>query len=105
LLGLFSFGGSLCYSGPWSSTLALVCFFFGLFRVFGGCVFVARSLFLFFLLVVCTNRILCLSSFLLCASVRWAGYFCFEIGSWCLAAILFDVIWCSLVYQWRGVPC
>jgi len=25
---------------------------------------------------------------------RRVGYFCFEIGSWCLAAILFGVIWC-----------
>jgi len=45
LLRVFSFGGRFCYSGPWSSSLALVCSF-GLFRVFGGCVAVARSLFL-----------------------------------------------------------
>jgi len=50
-------------------------------------------------LVVCTNSISCLSSYILIVGVRWAGYFCFEIGSWCLAAIMFDFLWCSMVYQ------
>jgi len=79
--------------------------YFGGVNVFGGCVSVAMSLFPLDLLVVCTNRISCLLSYLLCAGVRWAGYFCFEIRSWCQATILFDLIWCSLVYRGWGVPC
>ena len=63
------------------------------------------SLFLVTGLLFAPNRISCISSYFLCAGVRWASYFCFEIGSWWLAAILFDLIWCSLVYRGRGVPC
>ena len=107
LLGCFSFGDSLCFTGPCSSSLALGTTFL-LFRCVGcleGACPVVFEPFPCDWLAVCTNRISCLSSYILCAGVRWAGHFCFEIGSWCLAAILFDLIWCSLVYRGRGVPC
>jgi len=100
----FSFGGNLCCTGPCSLSLVLVTAF-GLFRCVGcleGACPVVFELFPCDWLVVCTSRISCLSSYILCAGVRWAGYFCFEIGSWCLASIMFDLIWCSLVYQGRG---
>jgi len=55
-------------------------------------------------LLFAPNRISCLSSYVLYAGVRWAGYFCFEIGSWWLAVIMFDLIWCSMVYGGEGRP-
>lgn len=41
------------------------------------------------------HRKLCRLSYLLCAGFWWADYFCFEIGSWRLPAILFGWLRCS----------
>jgi hypothetical protein len=99
LIGVISFGGRLCYTGPCSSSLALVCVI-GLFRCLGSlegvCPF-ELSLFLLFCLLFAPPHIRL--SCLLCASFRWAGYFCFEIGSRFLATILFGLIW-----DFSGVP-
>ena len=102
-VGVIYFIGSLCYTGPWLLSLPLVCIF-GLFRVFGGCVFVVMSLFLLICLLFApiAYHVYHLTY---CVLVSDGPFFCFEIGSWCLAAILFDLIWCSLVYRGRGVPC
>jgi len=40
------------------------------------------------------HRKSCCLSFFLCAGFWWAGYFCFEIGSWRPAAILFGWLRC-----------
>lgn len=77
--------------------------FFGLLRCLEGAGPVELSLFL--LIGLLFAPLLALSFvLLLCAGFRWAGYFCFEIGSRCLAAILFGLIWCfSSVPGVRGV--
>jgi hypothetical protein len=85
---VISSGGCRCYSGPCSSSLALVWVLevVKVFRVFGGCVSGCGELFPFDLFVVylCMP---CLLSYILCAGFRWAGSFGFEIGSRGLAAI------------------
>ena len=71
-VGVISFGDSLCYAGPCSSSLSLVLCFLGCLGCLeGGCP-VVMSLFLLICLVlhIC---IPCLLSFILCAGFRWAG--------------------------------
>ena len=55
-VGVISFGGSLCYTGQCSSSLALVCVFWvvKVFRVFGECVSRCNEPFPFDFVVVCT---------------------------------------------------
>lgn len=96
LLEVISFGGSICYSGPCSSSLALVCDFWvvKVFKVVGGSVSRCSEPFPFDLFGCLHHRISCRLSYFLCAGLRWADYFCFEIGSLCLAAFLFGAMWC-----------
>jgi hypothetical protein len=98
-VGVISLGGSLCYAGPCSSSLALICVIWvvKVFRVFGGCV--SRCDEPFPLICCLQHRLSCLLSYILCAGFLWADHFCFEIGSQCLAAILSGLTWC-----FSGVP-
>jgi len=59
---------------------------------------VVMSLFILICLLFAPLHIMSLS-YILGAGFRWAGYFCFEIRSWCLAAILF---WLDMVFLWRN---
>jgi len=63
--------------------------------VFGGSGSLCVESFPFDPFVVCTTAYHDFFCHTFCVLVfRRVGYFCFEIGSWCLAAILFGVIWC-----------
>jgi len=63
------------------------------FRVFWGCVSCWAQPFPFWFDWGLHHRISYRLSYILCASFRWAGYFCFEIGSWCLATTLFGLVY------------
>jgi hypothetical protein len=106
-VGVFSFGSNLCYTGPYSSSLALLVFF-GVLRCLGcleGACPVAMSLFLLFCLLFAPSHIMSFVSHIVCwVSVgRLLLLRDRELVSSC--NIVLTCYGVSLVYRGQGVSC